>query len=153
VRETIRNPKDFWAGVIFLLVGVAAVGFGQNHPMGTAMRMGPAYFPTVLGMLLALIGLAAIVRSLVRPGPPVGRLALNKVALITTSIALFGLALRPLGFGPALLLLVLVSAYASRRFRWPVAATLAVGLAVFSVIAFVKLLGLPIAVFGSWLGG
>jgi hypothetical protein len=80
-------------------------------------------------------------------------LALNKVALITTSIALFGLALRPVGFGPALLLLVLVSAYASRRFRWPVAATLAVGLAVFSVIAFVKLLGLPIAVFGSWLGG
>ena len=149
----IRNPKDFWSGAIFVAVGVAAIVFGRNHPMGTAMRMGPAYFPTVLGGLLTLIGLAAVTRSLIRPGEPVGRLAHGKVAMVTASIVLFGLLLRPLGLAGAIFLLVLVSAYASRRFAWSTALTLAVGLAVFCAVAFVKLLGLPISILGTWLGG
>src|SRR3546814_87740 len=59
----IRHPKDFWTGVIFLFVGLAAVILGRDYTMGTAGRMGTAYFPTVLGGLLALIGLVAVVRS------------------------------------------------------------------------------------------
>ena len=131
----------------------AFVGFGRDYPMGTAMRMGPAYFPTVLGGLLALIGLILIVRALLRPGPPVGRLALGKLALVTASNVLFALLLRRLGLVGALILLVVVSAYASDRFRWPVALTLAVGLAVGSSIIFVWLLSLPIPILGTWLGG
>jgi len=153
VRLRVRNPKDFWSGVIFLAVGSAAVVFARAHPMGTGMRMGPAYFPTVLGGLLILIGLTAITRSLIRSGPPVGRLAYGKLALITMSIVLFGLLLRPLGLVGALILLVLVSAYPSQRFTWPTALTLAIGLAACCVVAFVKLLGLPIPILGAWLGG
>jgi len=151
--KTSVQLKDFWSGVIFLTVGIAAVGFGRNHPMGTVMHMGPAYFPTLLGGLLALIGLITIGRALLVPGLPVGRLAYGKLALVTAANVLFALLLRPLGLPGALVLLVVVSAYASARFRWPVALALAGGLAVGSSIIFVWLLGLPIPVIGTWFGG
>jgi putative tricarboxylic transport membrane protein len=149
----MRNPQDFWAGVIFVVVGIAAVILGRDHPMGTTMRMGPAYFPTVLGILLALIGLALTLRALVLAGPSVGRFTFGKPALVLGSTALFGALLRPLGLVVAIVALVLVSAYASQRFRWPTALALAAGLAISSAIAFVRLLGLPIPILGTWLGG
>jgi hypothetical protein len=153
MRLGIRNPKDFWSGVIFTVVGLAAVILVREHPMGTAMRMGPAYFPTVLGMLLALIGLAVILRALVRAGEAVGRFGSGKLLLVLAANMLFGLLLRPLGLVIALIVLVILSAYASDRFRWPAALALAGGLAGASAIAFVRLLGLPIPILGSWLGG
>ena len=151
--RAVAESKDFWSGVIFLGVGVAFVGLGRGYPMGTAMRMGPGYFPTMLGGLLGLIGLCLMVRTLLRPGPSVGRLAYSKLVLVTLSNVVFALLLRRLGLGLALVLLVLVSAYASKRFRWPIALTLAVGLAAGSSIIFVWLLGLPIPILGTWLGG
>ena len=147
------RSKDFWSGAIFLATGLVSVGLARSYPMGTTMRMGPGYFPTVLGGLLAVIGLILIVRALLKPGPTVGRLAYSKLALVTASTLLFALFLRRLGLALVLILLVIVSAYGSRRFRWPVALALAVGLAVGSSIIFVRLLGLPIPVLGSWLGG
>jgi len=96
------HSKDFWSGVIFLTTGIGFVGFGRDYPMGTAMSMGPAYFPTVLGGLLALIGLILIVRVLLRPGPAVGSLALGKLGLVTASNVLFALLLRRLGLVGAL---------------------------------------------------
>ena len=153
MQVSIRSPRDFWTGVIFAAVGVAAVYFGRDHPMGTAMRMGPAYFPTVLGTLLALIGLALILRAVIRSGPPVEAFTFWKPVLVLGSNVLFGLLLRPLGLVVALVALVLVSAYASEKFRWPAALALAAGLAVSSAIAFVRLLGLPIPILGTWLGG
>ena len=151
--RTIGQSKDFWSGVIFLAAGLASAGFARGYVMGTTMRMGPGYFPSVLGGLLALIGLALIVRALLQAEVPVGRLAWSKLALVMASNVLFALLLRRLGLAGALILLVVVSAYASKRFRWPVATGLAVGLAVGSSILFVRLLGLPIPIFGPWLGG
>ena len=153
MRASIRNPQDFWAGVIFVVVGLAAVVLGRDHPMGTTMRMGPAYFPTVLGLLLALIGLALLLRALVLAGLPVGQFTFGKPAFVLGSNVLFGLLLRPLGLVVAVVALVLVSAYASEKFRWPAALALAAGLAIGSAIAFVRLLGLPIPILGTWLGG
>jgi hypothetical protein len=151
--KATAGSKDFWSGAIFLVMGTGFTYLGRRYPMGTAMRMGPGYFPTVLGGLLALIGFILIVRALLRPRPSVGRLAYGKLALVTVSNVLFALLLRRLGLAGALILLVVVSAYASKRFRWPVALTLAVGLAVGSSIIFVWLLGLPIPIRGTWLGG
>ena len=151
--KALGGSRDFWSGVLFCAAGVAAVGFARGYPMGTTMRMGPGYFPTMLGGLLALIGLVLMVRALLRPGPAVGRLAYSKLGLVTVSNLLFAVLLRRLGLVAALILLVIVSAYASKRFRWPVATALAVGLAVGSSIVFVWLLGLPIPVRGPWLGG
>ena len=145
--------KDFWSGAFFLVAGAFFVVQGRHYRIGTAMQMGPAYFPIVLGALLALIGLALVVRALIKPGLAVGRLAYGKVFLITLSTVLFALLLRRTGLLAALLLLVLLSAYASRCFRWPAALLLAVALAAGSALVFVKLLQLPLPLVGPWLGG
>ncbi len=152
MRVAIGNPKDFWSGAIFVAVGLAAVVLARAHPMGTAMRMGPAYFPTMLGGLLALIGLITVLRSLVRVGEPIGRLAYGKVSLVLASNVLFALLLRRVGLVASLILLVLTSAYASQRFSWGASLALAVGLAAACAITFVTLLGLPIPLLGAWLG-
>lgn len=152
MRVGIGTPKDFWSGAIFVGVGLAAVVLARAHPMGTAMRMGPAYFPTMLGGLLALIGLITVLRSLVRAGEPIGRLAYGKVSLVLASNVLFALLLRRVGLVVSLILLVLTSAYASQRFSWRASLALAVGLAAACAITFVTLLGLPIPLLGAWLG-
>jgi hypothetical protein len=144
-----RNPKDLWTGVLFIAVGLAAIFFVRGHQMGTAMRMGPAYFPTILGLLQVLIGIAVMLRALVRPGLPLGQFAVAKIALVLGAIVLFGLLLRGLG----LIVIVVLSAYASKNFRWPVALVLAVGIAICSSIIFVLLLGIPIPMIGTWIGG
>ena len=151
--KAVSGSKDFWSGLLFCAAGVASAALARGYPMGTTMRMGPGYFPTVLGWLLALIGFVLIVRTLIQPGPAVGRLAYSKLGLIALSNILFALLLRRLGLAAALVLLVVMSAYASKRFRWPVATILAVGLAIGSSIVFVWLLGLPIPIRGPWLGG
>lgn len=59
----IRNQKDFWAGLMFLAFGLAFAIVARNYQMGTAVRMGPAYFPTVLGGLMAVLGTIILARS------------------------------------------------------------------------------------------
>lgn len=149
----IRHPKDFWTGVIFFFIGLAAVIIGRDYPMGTAGRMGPAYFPTILGLLLALIGVAAIVRSFFRVGEPVERFAVKDATLILSSVLLFGFLIRNGGVLLAVFAVVLISGYASTRFKWRHAIPLAAGLSIFAVVIFIKLLGLPIAIIGPWFGG
>lgn len=149
----IRHPKDFWAGIIFIFFGLAAVVIGQDYQMGTAGRMGPAYFPTILGGLLALIGVASVVRSLLRPGEAIGTFHLKSLLLILVAVVLFGVLMRGAGLAPAIVVLVVLSAYASPSFKLGHSLLIAVGLAAFSALLFVKLLGLPMPIFGPWLGG
>jgi hypothetical protein len=153
VTSLIRNPKDFWAGVIYVVVGMAAIIIGRDYGMGTASKMGPAYFPTVLGGLLALVGLISIARSFLRPGEPIGTFAYKGAALVLGSTVLFGALVRGAGVIIALFVLVVLSAYASIKFRWGVSIALAIGLIVFSVLIFIKGLGVPLPLLGSWFGG
>jgi hypothetical protein len=148
----IRHPKDFWTGIIFVFFGLAAVYIGQDYQMGTVGRMGPAYFPTILGTLLALIGAAAVIRSLLRPGEAIGKFYIKNLVLILAAVILFGVLMRGAGLVPAVLAVVLVSAYASPKFTWLPSLLIAAGLAVFSIVVFVKLLGLPLPILGPWLG-
>lgn len=148
-----RNPKDLLTGVLFMALGLAAIYFVRDHQLGTAMRMGPAYYPTLLGILLTLIGTVLALRGFIRPGPPIGRFAVGKVAWIVGSILLFGLLLRGMGLVVAIIAIVVLSAYASEKFRWPVALSLAVGIAISSAVIFIVLLGIPIPIIGTWIGG
>jgi putative tricarboxylic transport membrane protein len=153
MTSPLRNPRDLWPGVIFVAAGLAAVFLGREYSIGTTTKMGPGYFPTVLGVLLALIGLALAVRSCLHAGARLGALAVRSVLLILGATGLFALLLRGAGMFVALVVLTVVSAYASREFEWGRALALAVGLAGFSVLVFVKALGLPIPVLGAWFGG
>ena len=120
--------------------------------MGSAGRMGPAYFPSVLGTLLAVIGLIGIIRSFIVVGEPIGRFYMKELLMILSAILLFGFLMRGAGLVPAILVLIFLSAYAGPKFNWKEVSMLAVGLAVFAVLVFVKLLGLPMVAFGPWLG-
>lgn len=148
----IRAPKDFWAGLIYIGVGVTALWVGADYKMGTAGRMGPGYFPKVLGAILILLGLIAVVRSLVTNGEAIGTIMWKPLVLILLACALFGLLLKPFGLIVSLLALCLVSAAASREFKFSVKATAGlVLLTVFCTLVFVKGLGVPMPVFGTWL--
>ncbi|HWP22716.1 MAG TPA: tripartite tricarboxylate transporter TctB family protein [Candidatus Binatia bacterium] len=148
-----RNPKDFWTGLLYIFFGASAVIIARDYPMGTAFRMGPAYFPTILGALLVLIGVISVIRSFLTSGTPVGRFAFKGLFLVTLSVVVFGFFVRQLGLALALPLLVVVSASASVRFRWQAALIMAAGLTIFCALVFVKGLGVPLPILGPWLGG
>ncbi len=145
----IKAPRDFWAGLMFIGFGIGFGLIAQNYQMGTAVRMGPAYFPTVLGGLLAILGLAILVQSLVVEGSAVPPFLLRPIILILVAIVLFGVFLKPLGLLVVSGILVVVAALGGHEFRWKEAAILGVVLAVFSAVVFVKGLGLP---FPIWPG-
>ncbi|HJU60497.1 MAG TPA: tripartite tricarboxylate transporter TctB family protein [Candidatus Binatia bacterium] len=148
----IRNAKDFWTGLIYIFFGLSAVLIARDYGMGTALRMGAGYFPTVLGGLLTLIGSIALVRSFVASGGPIGRLAFKALLLVVGSTLVFGLIVRGAGLAIALPLFVIMSAYASVHFRWGPTLALAAGLTLFCVLVFVKGLGVPLPILGSWFG-
>ena len=107
----IRNPKDFWTGLIYIFFGASAILIARDYSMGTAVKMGPAYFPTILGGLLLTIGVISVIRSFVIPGPAIGALAIKGLVLVTISVVVFGFVVRGLGVAIALPLLIIVSAY------------------------------------------
>lgn len=59
----IKNGKDLWAGIMFTGTGIFFMIASRAFPMGTAVRMGPAYFPTVLGGILVILGLVILSRA------------------------------------------------------------------------------------------
>lgn len=149
----IRDPKDFLSGLMFLGFGGTAIFLAQDYDMGKAVRMGPGYFPTFLGGLLCLVGLGCVLRSLVRPGEAMGRLAFKPLLLVVVSTVLFGLLLRNAGLVAALAASILLSALASSQFSAKATALTIVGLTAFCYLVFLKGLGLPIPILGPWLGG
>jgi putative tricarboxylic transport membrane protein len=149
----MKNPRDFWTGVIYVAVGAAAVVIARDYGLGTAFRMGPAYFPTVLGGVLVLIGILSLGRAALRSGEPLPPARIKGVLAVTIATLGFGALLRGAGLVVALPVLVVVSAAASARFRWGPGLALAAGLTLFCAAVFLKGLGVPIPLRGPWLGG
>ena len=89
----IRNPRDFWAGAIYLALAIVVIWVGRNYQQGTSARMGPGYFPAVLGSILALFGVVSMVRSFIRPGEPIEPMAWKPLVLVLGSVVLFGILL------------------------------------------------------------
>ena len=148
----IAGSKDLWSGLIFISFGLLAVTLARGYAMGHAGRMGPGYFPTALGGVLAFIGLVLVIQAFLSSGEAVTGLAWRKAALVLVASGLFGVTVEGLGLAPSTVLLVMISGLASEQFRLWRFLALAIGLAVFSVLTFVTLLGLPIPAFGPWLG-
>jgi hypothetical protein len=152
VQLRMTAPKDVWAGLIYIVFGGAMFWIALGYRLGNAGRMGPGYFPRVLALILIAIGIVSLVRGLIAHGEPVGDIALKPLALISLSSVLFGLLLERAGLPVALAALVLVSASASKEFRWDMKALAGLAaLIVFCVLAFVKGLGVPMPILGSWL--
>jgi putative tricarboxylic transport membrane protein len=140
----IKAPKDFWAGVMFIAFGVGFMIVARNYAMGSSVRMGPAYFPMVLGGILAIIGLAIFVKSFATNGPPVPRIVFRPMTLIILATVLFGVFLKPLGLVVSAAILIGLGAFGGHEFKTKEVAILYAVLVIFSVLVFVKGLGLPI---------
>jgi hypothetical protein len=149
----IRHPKDFWAGVLFIAFGTAAVTLGAGYPLGTAARMGPGYFPRVLGMLLIGMGLILALRALKLTGPPLAMRNLKPLVIVLASVLVFGLTATRLGVVAATMLLILISSTADQEYRWKEALVSSLVLAVLTVAAFIWGLGVQLPVWPPFLTG
>jgi hypothetical protein len=132
----IRNPKDFWAGIMFIAFGLIAIVIARDYSLGTASRMGPGYFPRALSFIMIGIGAILVLRALKLQGTPIIIGSMKPLSIVTLSVVLFGVAAPKLGMVVATIVLVLVSSAASDEFRWKEAVVASVVLALFVVAAF-----------------
>jgi len=136
--KRIRSTQDFWTGGVFAAFGMITAVLSAGYPLGSASRMGPGYFPMLLGIILALIGIAILVRSLTsEEGGHVSRLHMWPLLRLLLSIVAFGLLLNPLGLIVAAFVAVLIAAWAGPEFRPGEAIVTALVLALGSWIVFV----------------
>lgn len=150
--NAIRS-KDFWAGLMFLVFGLGFVFVARDYSMGSAVRMGPAYFPTVLGGMLAVLGVVIGGQSFIVAAERIGHFAARPTVLVLLSVVLFALTLRPLGLVGSTALLIFVGALGGSEFNWREVAILYLVLIVFSVAAFYYGLGLPFPLWPAFLEG
>ena len=147
----IKSPKDFWSGVMFLGFGLFFLIWAVTHyQMGTAVRMGPAYFPAVLGGLLALLGAIIVLGSLATQGAAVAQFHFRPLLFVTVGVVLYGYLMKPLGLILATAALVYVSAFGGHEFKWKEVTILFVVLAIFSWAVFVKGLTLPFPIWPEY---
>jgi hypothetical protein len=141
------DNADFWAGVMFMAFGAAAIYFSREYPMGSAMRMGPGYFPHYLGILMLAMGLVIAIKGVLRPGERIGSWAFRPLLVLGLGVVVFGLLIEAVGFVPALAALVLLTTLASREWRLLEVAILIVVLVAFAVGVFIYGIGLPYQLF------
>jgi hypothetical protein len=133
----MRSPKDFWAGVLFVALGVGAIVIGSRYNLGTAARMGPGYFPRILGILLIVLGAIIAMRGVRIPGPPVPAWKWRPTVVVLGSVVLFGYVVNSLGLAVSTVGLIVLSSAASSEFRPKEALVSGIALAVLSIAVFV----------------
>ena len=148
----IKSSQDFCTGCAFIAFGAATVVLASEYPLGSAARMGPGYFPTVLGWLLAAIGALVLLKSLTSTGGgSVGRLNPWLLLRLLVAIAAFALLLNPLGLVATTVIVVMLAASAGYEFRLGEALANAALLALLAYLLFVWGLNQPIPVWPRFL--
>jgi Tripartite tricarboxylate transporter TctB family len=151
----IKSERDFWSGLMFLVVGIAFAWGATNYNFGSSARPGPGYFPFGLGVLLAILGAFVLFEALTietEDGEKIGAWAWKPLIMITVSVGVFGWALPLLGMFIALPLLVVISARAGDEFHWKEAIANAIILTAGSWVIFSWGLKLTIPLWPSFLG-
>jgi hypothetical protein len=143
----IRDKKDFNAGLMFMAIGGGFVAGAFQYPMGTAVRMGPAYFPSILGGICFILGFITFARSFFYDGEPPSVTKWRPLLLILGSVVTFGLLVGPAGVVIATMSITLLSAFGGHEFRWVEQVIVAVVMAITTVSIFYYGLGLPFRLF------
>jgi hypothetical protein len=149
VMLRVRSPQDLGAGIVLIVIGAAGVIFGQDLRIGTAARMGPGYFPLILSMLVALLGLIIGGRSFSLDGPPVEKFYIRPLFFILLAIIVSGYLMSLVGLALTAIIVTLLAAYARPEVHLRETLLLGAGLAVFTVLVFVYALGQPLP---AWWG-
>lgn len=143
----IKSQRDFWAGLMFIVVGISFAWGATGYNFGQSAKPGPGYFPFGLGVLLAILGAAVLFKALTIEtdgGEPVGSFAWKPLVIVLGSVVLFGVLLPRLGMAISLPLLVILSTMAGDEFHWGEALINAAVLTVGSYLVFSLGLGLAI---------
>ena len=117
----IKSERDFWSGLVFIVVGLGFSWGALNYSFGSSGRPGPGYFPFGLGILLALLGAFTLFEALTidtEDGEKIGGFAWRPLSIIIGSVALFGVLLPWLGLVVSLPILVITCAAAGDEFHW-----------------------------------
>jgi hypothetical protein len=149
----INDAKDFWSGVMFAAFGLFFMVVSQRYDLGTAARMGPAFFPTMLGGLLLLLGIVTALKALATKSTAgqVDRFHFKPLLLVLGAVVAFGLLLRPGGLLVALAALVFISSLGSDEFKLRDVLLLTIGLAVLVLIVFIYALEMTVPVLPAFL--
>jgi hypothetical protein len=145
----VRSPKDFVAGLMFVAIGIAAIIIAANYTLGTAARMGPGYFPRILGILMIVLGAVIALRSLRLRGAPIPAWKWRPVIVVLGSVIVFGLIVNHVGLVVSTILLIVMASAASHEFRPKEAVISGILLAILAVGVFV--IGLKLQI-GIWPG-
>jgi hypothetical protein len=143
MKIVLRSNKDFWAGVMLIAIGVASIIIARGYPLGSTMRMGPGYFPSLLGGILALFGIYVIVIGLRKGEKITVQCSTRALAVLPLSLVAFGVLMTYAGFIAAMAVLIFGSASAGRDFKFIEILLLTVILTSLSVVIFIWGLGLP----------
>jgi len=149
MKVPFQQNTDFLAGLMFIAVGAGAMFMARDYPFGSALRMGPGYFPSVLGGLVIFGGVIVLIEGLVKP-VHVGRTwSVRALIILPLATLAFGLLMENAGFVPAILLLSILASLASPEFHWKEQLILASGLTFGCVALFIWGLGLPYPLFAG----
>jgi len=133
----IRSSKDFCAGGLFIAIGIATILLGTRYMLGTAARMGPGYFPRILGILLIVLGGILALRALRIRGSRIAAMRWRPTLIVLGSVVMFGAIVRPVGVALSTVILIVTASAASHEFRPREALVAGVLLAVMAVGVFV----------------
>lgn len=118
MKLSIKNQEDFWAGLMFIGFGLAAIVVARDYPMGSAMRMGPGYFPTYLGAIMVVIGAIITMISLKVQGGKVSGFAWRPMIALFAAFLVYGVAMdNNFGFIPSIAIVIIISSLSIRDFR------------------------------------
>jgi hypothetical protein len=143
MKLELRRNRDFWAGFMFFGFGTVAILIARNYRFGTTLRMGPGYFPILMGGILILFGIYIMIKGLHKKMKIEGNWSVRSLTLLPLSMILFGIVMTKAGFIPALAVLGFVSAASGREFKWGEVLLLTTFLGMLSVALFIWGLGLP----------
>ena len=144
MKLELRNNKDFWGGVMLIGIGTAAMLIARDYRFGSALRMGPGFFPTVLGGILVVFGICIMAVGLRNNEKIQEHMSLRALIILPLSLVMFGKLMEYAGFLPALTALVFVSALSGKEFKLIEILLVAIVLTLVSVAVFIWGLGLPI---------
>ena len=151
----IKSQRDFWSGLMFVVVGIGFAWGALNYSFGTSARPGPGYFPFGLGILLAILGAAVLFKALTvetADGEPIGAIAWKPLLFIVATVTVFGWSLPHLGMIIALPILVVVASLAGDEHHWGESLLNSAILTAFSWFIFVWGLKLTIPLWPAFMG-
>ena len=145
----VKSPQDFAAGILFMLIGIAGLFFGSNLVYGSAVRMGPGFFPNWVSWIIVALGLVVVCRGVAFSGPDIQRPVLRPILFVIASIVLFGVLISKIGLALTTVVLTILAAYARPNVNLKETVIFALVLGIVATLAFVYGLAQPVP---AWWG-